>query len=133
MRSSRATSAPGVTIGRLKCRSCTSQRGSPSLRTSVTCLAIVDAHVAVHHRSADRHVLVQFEAQQAEEVDGGSNVGHGYRGMIEVLQHGSERPPWSRVAIAMLIQVVHCHPLTDSFDHSLFLAIVEALRGNGHE
>jgi putative NADPH-quinone reductase len=33
----------------------------------------------------------------------------------------------------MKIQVVHCHPLTDSFDHSLFLAIVETLRNNGHE
>src|SRR5947207_2513023 len=33
----------------------------------------------------------------------------------------------------MLIQVVHCHPLTESFDHALFLAIVETLRGNGHE
>ena len=33
----------------------------------------------------------------------------------------------------MKVQVVHCHPLTDSFDHSLFIAIVETLRNNGHE
>jgi len=33
----------------------------------------------------------------------------------------------------MLIQVVHCHPLTESFDHALFVAIVETLRGNGHD
>jgi NAD(P)H dehydrogenase (quinone) len=28
----------------------------------------------------------------------------------------------------MLIQVVHCHPLTDSFNHALFRIIVEALQ-----
>ena len=33
----------------------------------------------------------------------------------------------------MLIQVVHCHPLTDSYDHALFLAIVETLQKTGHE
>jgi NAD(P)H dehydrogenase (quinone) len=33
----------------------------------------------------------------------------------------------------MKIQVVHCHPLTESFDHALFEAIVETLHGNGHE
>jgi len=33
----------------------------------------------------------------------------------------------------MQIQVVHCHPLTESFDHALFVAIVETLRGNGHD
>ncbi len=33
----------------------------------------------------------------------------------------------------MRIQVVHCHPLTESYDHALFLAIVETLRKNGHE
>ena len=27
----------------------------------------------------------------------------------------------------MRIQVVHCHPLTDSYDHALFRAIVETL------
>ena len=33
----------------------------------------------------------------------------------------------------MQIQVVHCHPLTESFDHALFIAIVETLRSNGHD
>lgn len=33
----------------------------------------------------------------------------------------------------MLIQVVHCHPLTDSYGHALFEAIVATLRANGHE
>jgi len=33
----------------------------------------------------------------------------------------------------MKIQVVYSHPLTDSFDHALFEAIVETLRGNGHD
>jgi NAD(P)H dehydrogenase (quinone) len=33
----------------------------------------------------------------------------------------------------MHIQVVHCHPLTESFDHALFKTIVETLRSNGHE
>lgn len=33
----------------------------------------------------------------------------------------------------MLIQVVHCHPLTESFDHALYDAIVETLRAGGHE
>ena len=33
----------------------------------------------------------------------------------------------------MLIQVVHCHPLTESYDHALFLAIVETLQKGGHE
>jgi NAD(P)H dehydrogenase (quinone) len=32
----------------------------------------------------------------------------------------------------MRIQVVHCDPLTDSYDHALFRAIVEALETNGH-
>jgi putative NADPH-quinone reductase len=32
----------------------------------------------------------------------------------------------------MRIQVVHCHPLTDSYDHALFRAIVETLETNGH-
>ena len=32
----------------------------------------------------------------------------------------------------MLIQVVHCHPLTESYDHALFRAIVETLQTNGH-
>jgi putative NADPH-quinone reductase len=32
----------------------------------------------------------------------------------------------------MLIQVVHCHPLTESFDHSLFRTIVETLEKAGH-
>jgi NAD(P)H dehydrogenase (quinone) len=32
----------------------------------------------------------------------------------------------------MRIQVVHCHPLTESFDHALYLAIVRALREGGH-
>lgn len=33
----------------------------------------------------------------------------------------------------MRIQVVCCHPLTDSFDHALFRTAVETLEGNGHE
>ncbi len=33
----------------------------------------------------------------------------------------------------MRIQVVHCHPLTESYDHALYLATVETLRANGHE
>jgi putative NADPH-quinone reductase len=33
----------------------------------------------------------------------------------------------------MRIQVVHCHPLTESFDHALFRMIVETLETNGHE
>ena len=32
----------------------------------------------------------------------------------------------------MRIQVVHCHPLTDSFDHALYETIVETLGRNGH-
>lgn len=33
----------------------------------------------------------------------------------------------------MRIQVVHSHPLTESYDHALFGVIVETLRTNGHE
>jgi NAD(P)H dehydrogenase (quinone) len=33
----------------------------------------------------------------------------------------------------MLIQVVHCHPLTESYNHALFRTIVETLKQNGHE
>src|SRR5690348_14664915 len=33
----------------------------------------------------------------------------------------------------MLIQVVHCHPLDDSFSHSLFDGVCSALRGRGHD
>jgi putative NADPH-quinone reductase len=33
----------------------------------------------------------------------------------------------------MLIQVVHCHPLTESYDHALFHAIVETLQQGGHQ
>jgi NAD(P)H dehydrogenase (quinone) len=33
----------------------------------------------------------------------------------------------------MLFQVVHCHPLSDSYNHALFRAIVETLEQNGHE
>ena len=33
----------------------------------------------------------------------------------------------------MRIQVVHCHPLTSSYNHALFEAIVETLTKNGHE
>ncbi|HEY6980932.1 NAD(P)H-dependent oxidoreductase [Reyranella sp.] len=32
----------------------------------------------------------------------------------------------------MRIQVVHCHPLTDSYDHALFRVIVETLAASGH-
>ena len=33
----------------------------------------------------------------------------------------------------MRIQVVHCHPLVESYDHALFLAIVATLRQGGHD
>jgi putative NADPH-quinone reductase len=33
----------------------------------------------------------------------------------------------------MRFQVVHCHPLTESFDHALFRTIVETLETNGHD
>jgi NAD(P)H dehydrogenase (quinone) len=33
----------------------------------------------------------------------------------------------------MLIQVVRCHPLPDSYNHALFVTIVTSLEGNGHE
>jgi putative NADPH-quinone reductase len=33
----------------------------------------------------------------------------------------------------MLFQVIHCHPLTDSYNHALFRAIVETLEQHGHE
>lgn len=33
----------------------------------------------------------------------------------------------------MRIQVVHSHPLTESYDHALFGVIVETLKTNGHE
>jgi NAD(P)H dehydrogenase (quinone) len=32
----------------------------------------------------------------------------------------------------MFIQIVHCHPLTDSYNHALFQTIVVALEQNGH-
>src|SRR5689334_6676235 len=35
--------------------------------------------------------------------------------------------------LRMLIQVVHCHPLPDSYNHALFCTIVAALEHNGHE
>jgi putative NADPH-quinone reductase len=33
----------------------------------------------------------------------------------------------------MLVQVVHAHPLTDSYNHALFRTIVEALESQGHQ
>ena len=33
----------------------------------------------------------------------------------------------------MLIQVVYCHPLTDSYNHALFRTIVVALKAHGHQ
>jgi len=33
----------------------------------------------------------------------------------------------------MRIQVIHCHPLEDSFNHALFRGIVETLRNKGHD
>jgi NAD(P)H dehydrogenase (quinone) len=33
----------------------------------------------------------------------------------------------------MLIQVIHCHPLTDSYNHALFETVVSQLKGNGHQ
>lgn len=32
----------------------------------------------------------------------------------------------------MLIQVVHCHPLVESYDHALFRTVVATLEENGH-
>jgi putative NADPH-quinone reductase len=32
----------------------------------------------------------------------------------------------------MLIQVIHCHPLTDSYNHALFQTITTALEDKGH-
>ncbi|MGO8916385.1 MAG: NAD(P)H-dependent oxidoreductase [Stellaceae bacterium] len=33
----------------------------------------------------------------------------------------------------MLFQVVHCHPLTESYNHALFRVIVDTLAQSGHE
>jgi putative NADPH-quinone reductase len=33
----------------------------------------------------------------------------------------------------MLFQVIHCHPLADSYNHALFRTIVETLEVSGHE
>ena len=33
----------------------------------------------------------------------------------------------------MLIQVVHCHPLSDSFSHALFDTVVKTLEAKGHD
>lgn len=33
----------------------------------------------------------------------------------------------------MLFQVVHCHPLADSYNHALLRVIVSALESRGHE
>ncbi|MGH7114745.1 MAG: NAD(P)H-dependent oxidoreductase [Stellaceae bacterium] len=33
----------------------------------------------------------------------------------------------------MLIQVVYCHPLTDSYNHALFRTIIVALEDHGHQ
>jgi NAD(P)H dehydrogenase (quinone) len=33
----------------------------------------------------------------------------------------------------MLIQVIHCHPLTDSYNHVLFETIIAALEDRGHD
>ena len=37
------------------------------------------------------------------------------------------------VFLAMLIQVIHCHPLSDSFSHSAFDLVVRTLEANGHD
>jgi hypothetical protein len=34
--------------------------------------------------------------------------------------------------VRMLIQIIHCHPLTDSYNHALCQTIVVALEQNGH-
>jgi hypothetical protein len=36
------------------------------------------------------------------------------------------------VFATLLIQVVHCHPLTDSYLHALLCTIVETLEKSGH-
>jgi hypothetical protein len=33
----------------------------------------------------------------------------------------------------MLIQVIHCHPLIDSYNHTLFQTITTGLEDNGHQ
>jgi NAD(P)H dehydrogenase (quinone) len=33
----------------------------------------------------------------------------------------------------MLVQVVHCHPLTDSYNHALFRTIIAALEERNHQ
>ena len=33
----------------------------------------------------------------------------------------------------MLFQVIHCHPLTDSYSHALFKTIIAALEQAGHQ
>ncbi len=33
----------------------------------------------------------------------------------------------------MLFQVIHCHPLTESYNHALFRVILDALAEGGHE
>jgi NAD(P)H dehydrogenase (quinone) len=33
----------------------------------------------------------------------------------------------------MRLQVIHCHPLVESYDHALYRAIVETLEKNGHD
>jgi len=37
------------------------------------------------------------------------------------------------LSFIMRIQVVHCHPLVESYNHALFRTIVETLKQNGHE
>ena len=58
---------------------------------------------------------------------------------IDPTGHGSARPATEqlrrrqRCFFIMLIQVVHCHPLVESYNHALFRTIVETLKQNGHE
>jgi putative NADPH-quinone reductase len=40
---------------------------------------------------------------------------------------------WARKEMVMLFQVIHCHPLIDSYNHALFQTIVAALESRGHE
>ena len=135
------------------------RRGVLQRQGDVTGLEAGDAHVLVHHRPRDHHVLVELETQQGEEADGGGRIGHGHGDVVEVLQHpvilaasrpmhdlklepvgiGEEhrmlpperkRPLWR--CRRMQIQVVCCHPLPDSYDHALFRTIIDTLEQNGH-
>src|SRR5260370_40530953 len=47
--------------------------------------------------------------------------------------HAGVAAPCRAKARSMLLQVVHCHPLTASYNHALFRVIVAALEESGHQ